>query len=280
MPLTMATKMDVKRLLEETAHVLAVADLDDIQKLDAINRRIAAGEDCAESIAAKRAVRVGNILLKRPCIGAVEWYEAHADWFADDAALSDCAFVFASVAKHPRTLWGLTDKKRARRAVRRFMRGLSCTLPELQEGFVRLFGSVVDAVTITDAPDAAEIEKSVATIANASQMNHEATYNAIKAEAERLGKIGNELPNYGPMVAMLCREFGGVPYTWKWDTPIEDVEACRKDFENRIEAQEQELAKAGNVAQLPQRTTRNLLIKEARLMRNEIKARWEATDGA
>ena len=272
--------MDVTRLQEETAHVLAVADLDDIQKLDAINRRIAAGEDCAESIAARRAVRVGNILWKRPCIGAVEWYEAHAEWFADDAALSDCAFVFASVAKHPRTLWGLTDKKRARRAVKRFMRGLSCTSEELQEGFARLFGSVADVVNITDAPSEAEIEKSVATIANASQTNHEATFNAIKTEAERLQKIGNDVADYGPLVSMLCREFGGSPSSWRWDVPMHIVEACRNDFEARVEAQEKEIAKAGKGAALPQRTTHNLLIKEARLMRNEIKARWEATDGA
>jgi len=280
MPLTMATKMDVKSLQEATNHVLVVEDFDDILKLDAINRRIAAGEDCAESIAAKRAVRVGNILLQRPCIGAVEWYEAHAEWFADNAALSDCAFVFACVAKHPRTLWGLTDKKRARQAVKRFMRGLSCTIEDLQEAFVRLFGSVVDAVNITDAPDAEEIERSVAAIANASQMNHEVTFNAIKAEAARLSQVSEELPDYGPLVAMLCREFGGDVDAWRWRTPMHIVDACRKDFEARVDAQERELAKVGGAAQLPQRTARNLLIKEARLMRNEIKARWEATDGA
>ena len=280
MALTMATKMEVKSLIEETSHVLAVEDFDDIHKLDAINRRIAEGEDCAESIAAKRAVRVGNILLEKPCIGAVEWYEAHVEWFADDAALCDCAFVFASKAKHPRTLWGLTDRKRARRAVRRFMRGLSCTSEELQEGFARLFGSAASGVSITDAPELMEVEKSVRTIANASQTNHEATFNVIKAEAERLQKIGNEVADYGPLVAMLCREFGGEPEMWRWRTPMNIVEACRKDFEARVEAQEKEIAKANKGAALPQRTTKNLLIKEARLMRNEIKARWEATDGA
>jgi hypothetical protein len=280
MPLTMATKMEVKSLVEATSHVLIVEDFDDIHKLDAINRRIAAGEDCAESIAAKRAVRVGNVLLEKPCIGAVEWYEAHVEWFADDAALCDCAFVFASIAKHPRTLWGLTDKKRARRAVKRFMRMLSCTSEDLQEGFTRLFGSVADGVNITDAPDEKEVEKSVRTIANASQMNHEATFNAIKSEAERLQKIGKEVADYGPLVSMLSKEFGGSPMAWKWDIPMHIVESCRKDFEARVAAQEKEIAKANKGAALPQRTTHNLLIKEARLMRNEIKARWEATDGA
>jgi len=281
MPLTMATKMDLKSLQEATGHVLVVEDFDDIEKLDAINRRIAEGEDCAESIAAKRAVRVGNLLLEKPRIGAIEWYEAHADWFADDATLCDCAFVFASLAKHPRTLWGLTDKKRARKAVRRFMRGISCTAEDLQEGFVRLFGVGGGSVAITDAPGKEEVEKSVATIANASEMNHEATFNAIKTEAARLEKVGNETPNYGPLVAMLCREFGGDPEKWRWDVPIHIVESCRKDFEARVDAQEREIAKANKgAAVLPQKTTRNLLIKEARLMRNEIKARWEAADGA
>ena len=280
MPLSKATEMDVAALLKETGHALSVNDLGDILRLDAVNKRIADGEGCPESIAAKRAVRVGNVLLKKPCIGAVEWYEAHAEWFADNAALSDCAFVFASAAKHPRTLWGLTDRKRARRAVRRFMRGLSCTIEELQEGFVQLYGADVDAVEITDAPDAAEVEKAVAAIANASQMNHEATYNAIRHEAERLAGAGKEAPNYGPLVAMLCKEYGGTPNEWRWKTPMDVVEACRKDFEARMDAQERELAKAGGGAEPPQRTTRNLLIKEARLIRNEMKARWEATDGA
>ena len=281
MPLSMATKMDLKSLLEETQHALAVEDFDDVLRLDAINRRIEAGEDCPESIKPKRAVRVGNILLQKPCIGAVEWYEAHAEWFADNAALSDCAFVFASIAKHPRTLWGLTDRSRARRAVRRFMRGLSCTLEELQAGFVRLYGADVEAVAITDAPPEEEIEKAVATIANASEMNHEATYNAIKTEAQRLAGLGNETPDYGPLVAMLCREFGGEPDTWRWRTPMHIVDACRKDFEARMDAQERELSKMdGAKAAPPQKTTRNLLIKEARLIRNEMKARWEATDGA
>jgi hypothetical protein len=281
MPLSMATKMDLKSLLEETQHALAVEDFDDVLRLDAINRRIEAGEDCPESIKPKRAVRVGNILLQKPCIGAVEWYEAHAEWFADNAALSDCAFVFASIAKHPRTLWGLTDRSRARRAVRRFMRGLSCTLEELQAGFVRLYGADVEAVAITDAPPEEEIEKAVATIANASEMNHEATYNAIKTEAQRLAELGDEKPDYGPLVAMLCREFGGEPDTWRWRTPMHIVDACRKDFEARIDAQERELAKVdGSTAFPPKKTARNLLIKEARLIRNEIKARWEATDGA
>ena len=281
MPMTMATKMDLKSLKEATGHVLVVEDFDDIEKLDAINRRIAEGEDCAESIAARHAVRVGNILLEKPRIGAIEWFEAHAEWFADDAALCDCAFVFAGQARHPRTLWALTDKNRARRAVRRFMRALSCTSEELQEGFARLFGVNASAVTITQAPDPKEVEKSCATIANAAKMNHEATYNAIKSEAARLEKVGNETPNYGPLVAMLCREFGGDPEKWRWDMPMHIVESCRKDFEARVDAQEREIAKANKgAAVLPQKTTRNLLIKEARLMRNEIKARWEATDGS
>jgi len=58
------------------------------------------------------------------------------------------------------------------------------------------------------------------------------------------------------------------------------VESCRKDFEARIEAQDKAAAKTGGVAAPPQKTTHNLLIKEARLMRNEIKARWEAHNGA
>lgn len=281
MPLTMATKMEIRSLQEATNHALVVEDFDDIQKLDAINRRIAVGEDCAESIAPKRAVRVGNVLLKRPCIGAVEWYEAHFDWFADDAALSDCAFVFACVSKHPRNLWALTDKKRARQAVKRFMRRLSCSLDELQEAFKRLFGSVEVQATITQAPDEKEVEMSVAVIANASEMNHEATYNAIRNEAERLAKVGKEQADYGPLIAMLCREFGGDPEGWKWRTPMHIVDACRKDFEARMDAQEKELAKIEGASKAPpQKTTHNLLIKEARLIRNEMQARWEAHDGA
>jgi hypothetical protein len=281
MPLTKATEVDVQKLLTETGHALNINDLSYILRLDAVNKRIADGEDCAESIAAKHSVRVGNLILKRPCIGALEWYEARAEWFADNAALSDCAFVFASVAKHPGTLWALTDRDRARRAVKRFRRKLSCTMEELHDGFVRLFGSVQDAVELTEAPDAKEIEASVATIARASEMNHEATFNAIKHEAARLEAVGKNEPNYGPLIAMLCREFGSDPMTWKWNTPIEIVDSCTKDFEMRMDAQDRELAKAsGGRKEPPKRTTRNLLIKEARLIGNEMKARWEATDGA
>jgi hypothetical protein len=281
MALTKATELDLESLLQQTGHSLKVNDLSDALRLDAVNRKIADGEDCAESIAPKRAVRVGNILLQNPCIGAVEWYEAHAEWFADNAALSDCAFVFASVAKHPRTLWALTDRKRARRAVKRFMRHMSCTLEDLQAGFIRLFGAVAEVVEITEAPEEAEVEKSVATIVNAAGMNHEATFNAIKTEAQRLAKIGQEAPDYGPLVAMLCREFGGDAETWRWRAPMHIVDACRMDFEARADAQERELAKAdAKNAEPPKGTTRNRLIKEARLIRNEIKARWEAEDGA
>jgi hypothetical protein len=281
MPLTMATKMDLMSLLEETGHVLAVEDFDDIEKLDAINRRIAEGEDCAESIAPRRAVRVGNILLQRPSIGALEWYETRAEWFADSAALSDCAFVFASTHKHPRQLWALTDRKQARRAVKRFMRGLSCTLDDLQAGFTKLFGDVESNPGITVAPERAEVEQSVATILNALEMSHEAAYKAIESEHGRLSKIGSEKPDYGPLVAMLCREFGGDPERWLWDIPMQIIDSCRKDFENRVAAQERELSKIDTAnAKPPQATQRNLLIKEARLIRNTIKARWEATDGA
>ncbi len=281
MSLTKATEMDVENLLTETGHALSVSDVSDILRLDAVNRRIADGEDCPESIKPTRAVRAGNILLQKPCIGAVEWYEAHAEWFADNAALSDCAFVFASVAKHPRTLWGLTDRKKARRAVRRFMRGLSCTLEDLQAAFVRLYGAGVDAVEITDAPSEEEVAIAVDTICNTAQMNHEATYNAIKNEAQRLAGIGKVEADYGPLISMLCKEYGGEPMTWKWQTPMHIVDACRKDFEARVDAQERELAKVDGASKAPpQKSTRNLLIKEARLIRNEMKARWEATDGA
>lgn len=281
MALTLATKMELTKMLEATSHVLAVEDFDDVLRLDAVNRRIEAGEDCAESIAAPRSVRVGNLLLKRPCIGAVEWYEARAEWFADNAAISDCAFVFASVARHPGALWRLTDRSRARRAVKRFMRGMACTSEDLQAAFARLFGIVENAVEITSAPPANEVRASVATIAAADKTNHEATYNAIKHEGARLASLcKREKANYGPLIAMLCREYGGTPSGWKWNTPIEMVESCTKDFEMRMDAQEAELSKASGKKAPPKRTTRNLLIKEARLIGNEMQARWEATDGA
>ena len=199
--LTKLTRDAVARLQGETGHALCLDDYDDIAALDSVAQKIVDPDDSDELALLGFPVRVGPAWLYPMTLGNSLWLEQRAEaWFRGLPLYDDLALAFALAhGRTPFALWQLTDRRSAMRAIKRWRRGLGCTYQELIRAVKRVLPPSDDEAV---GPD----DK-----ANRTQ--------------------------YGPILALVCREYGNTPEHWMWDEPVTRVQALVEQYRARMDAE-------------------------------------------
>jgi len=219
----------IRRLRDEFGVCLdPVEDLAVIRNIvDLADKVVSAGTDWQTRALLNPAIRVGGVVLKRVSIGAQEFL-AHcvSPWFDDNPYILNLSLAFCMAHRgEPGMIWGYADAgpKAWEKAVRRWSRALAVDYDTLLTALVAFQETAEDNLAalvpdpITRPTSAPSPESSVS--------------------------------KWGPLVEMLCHEYGKTPEAWVWETAMEDVELlieraiARKDEERRIAAQS--AAKAG-----------------------------------
>ena len=139
--LSQYAKQELRSLQDQTSHSLDIDDFDDITRLEELCHAITDNSEPDNDIL-DMPVTLGGYQLKQPSIGVLEWYnEYYLPLFDTDPLMADGGLAFAlSLADTPAELWELNDKKAVKKAVKRFLRRLSCTHQELQDVLIQLLG--------------------------------------------------------------------------------------------------------------------------------------------
>ena len=88
--------------------------------------------------------------------------------------------------------------------------------------------------------------------------------------------------DYGGMVAVLLREYGGTPSAWLYETPIDMISALFKAYSDKVNAESDSSRSAsahGGKAVAPQWSAKMQSLKDFREKVNAIRAQWEQEDG-
>ncbi len=241
--LTRLTREAVARLVAETGHVLEIDDFAEIAALDALARLILNPEDQDELDLLAFPVRVGRTWLYPITLGGSLWLEERAQgWFADLPLFADLSVAFLLAhGRTPEVLEEITDRPAAMKAIKKWRRGLGCTYKELMAGVTQALPDVDD-----DAPDG-----------------------------------DNERAKYGPIIALLCREYGGTPEHWMWTESTQRVTALinehRRRIEDEAEADYKAAQKSGATGLRVPRTLRLQRNVDFDRMIKALGARWRET---
>jgi hypothetical protein len=189
------TKEKVKQLQNQTSRVLTVEDFDLIEKLDRAAVEV--------STVTKREYR----LLNQPfnlcgvnfyplTVAKSMWIEEKCcEWELDDASRSGFLLWSLTLENTEAALDAFTTRRQADKASKRLLRKLHCREAELTDIYEKCTGQTADSVDVEDD--------------------------------------GEDL-DYGGMVAVLLREFGGSPEKWLYETPIEMLGVLFTAYEERV----------------------------------------------
>jgi len=240
MQLNRLARDTVEKLLAETGHALSVSDFGHIHTLHVLAERVSHPYKAADIDLVEMPRAVGGVLLHPLSLGAWQWLEAFAIPALGNHWLADVAIAYAMAHSHtPDVLRDGCTPKELRKALRKWLRGLSCTIAALSR--------VVDAV------------------AGASEQLEE----GARARAE-----------YGPIIALLCREYGGTPQGWAWGVSAETVRGFLDEHRAKVEAENAVAAKASAGAGASVSTTPQSKIDAMRSFRRYAKAlreSWQKT---
>ena len=235
----------VAGLIEETGHALTVQDFDDVWAINEIARKIAKPDidDTLDILAMPLTVR--GLTLYPLSLGAAKWLDdVAAVWFSDNPLLWNlCVAYTASRTCLPEDLWAIATRREARKAICRWWRHLDCSYQELAVALDKLLG--------------------------------------LEERSEQDETREREAADYGPVVALLCREYGQSPQYWMWDAAIDEVATMLQQHESRVVAEEeavmQERARAAGKNTRVSITTQRFRDqnKAFRLAVNELRDKWQ-----
>jgi len=139
--LSLYAKQELTMLMEQTNHSLTIDDIDDVNRLNDLCNAITDDKEKINNIIDMPVV-VGGYQLKQPTIGILEWYnDFYLPLFESNPLMADGGLAFAlSLSDAPSKLWELNDKGKAKKAVKRFLRGCSCGHQQLQDSIIFLLG--------------------------------------------------------------------------------------------------------------------------------------------
>lgn len=139
---------ELNKLLAELPSI----DLGDLREglrlYDAIDQE---GGHAPDRVLADAAVRVGNLRLWMPSVGALRWIERGLEWFAGDETelLLWQAYCLAH-SRRPQVLGRIGTSAAARRAVDAWEPTVGCTLAELAHACAAAMSGFPDSEAVTD----------------------------------------------------------------------------------------------------------------------------------
>jgi len=199
-------EQDVARMLKKTNHAVVVEDFESILKLnDLAYKYTDPGSDASANILCVPR-RVGNTMLFPLTLGAIKWIQDKAMvWFGNNPLFCNLAIGYA--LENARQPEALWDVSDRKTCIKTITKFWCRCGFSLKELEVAL----VDLLDVGDDSD---------------------------------GSDNSEL-NYGPIIALLCSEYGQSPSHWLWDVPHDLVTSLLNEKERNIRA-DWESARAAN----------------------------------
>jgi len=100
-----------------------------------------------------------------------------------------------------------------------------------------------------------------------------------KCGGKNSGGGSEDAVNYGGLVAILLREYGGTPEQWLYETPIEQIGSLIDQFVAKVNAEDDARRKASSHkgrASAPVPSAKMKALRNYRLKTNELKEKWVA----
>jgi len=231
------TKKAISKLLMDTNHVLAVADFDLIEELDKIAEGLASVSKSEQRLLNTPFVLCG-IRFYPLTVAKSLWYaEMCAEWEVEGMQQDGLLFWLLTLPNNELELDTYSDQKKADRACRKLSRRLHCTQDEMTAVYHKCLG-LKDV--LADNKDHADTD-------------------------------------YGGMIAVLLREYGGTPEKWLYETPVEVISSLFKAYADKVTAENdvgRQAASHKGKAIAPTPTKRLKSLKMFRIKANEIKELW------
>jgi len=198
MELHKKTQIEVQKLLYDSGHVLNLDDLSDIIELNDLANRVT-GDTGAYASIHKWPVKCGKLLLRPLTVGKLAWYNQRGlIWFDDDIqTLSTVLAFLLSVDNDESFVWGLEDAETAKATIEAWEKEVDVTPAEL--------GAAVDSV--------------------------------VNSYSSRSGDEDKVDRGDGPLIALLCREYGNTPQHWMYRESINVIRALVDEHVRKINSE-------------------------------------------
>ena len=211
--MTDLAKSGIVRL--KTDFGVTLDSIDDIDVVDTIlrlaNKTIDAGMAWQSRAILRPCIRIGNLELRRIAIGAQEFLEQVAEWYPQDERLQNLSLVFCMANRdNPELIWGFDNPRKWRKMIRQWNRKINVDYYELLEALI----------------DFQEKDDRGLEVIGQKQ----------KPASADLAVPDDRTGAYGPVIEILCHEYGEDPETWIWRKPIEEVELLLDAYAERQEA--------------------------------------------
>ena len=234
--------MTVEKLLAETGHVLAVADFDAIEELDAVADDVA-GVSKSERRLLNQPHELCGLLFYPLTVAKSLWYaEKCEEWEVSGTAQESLLFWLLSLPNDSDALDAFSLRKDADKAIRRLSRKLHCTDEEMTAVYYKCLG-----ITQSDATDG-----------------------------------GAKDTDYGGMIAVLLCEYGGKPNEWLYETPVQMISTLFSAYSDKVNAQNdagRSASARGGKAVAPPPSKSLAALSKFREKVNEIRELWSVDHG-
>lgn len=189
------TQAEVQSLLNDTGHQLQLSDIPDIIELNELAEQVTSNAGAYSDIHSW-PVKCGKLLLKPLTLGKMAWYNNCAlKWFSDDIESSGTVLAFLlSLDNDERFVWSLTNPQDAILAINEWEKTVDATPAEL--------AAAIDFVL---------------------QSSKKTDQNTESAKDD-----------HGPLIAMLCREYGNTPNYWLYQASINVIRALTDEHVRKI----------------------------------------------
>lgn len=233
------TKRAVQKLLKDTSHALDVADFDDVVELDKLAEKIIR-QTTEERRLLNQPFELCGIKFYPLTIAKSLWYAEKVSEWEVPIELQD-AFLFwlLTIPNTEDALSQYDTSKDANKAARLMSRKLCCSQDDMMIVLQKCIGKTVKSESNKEQSDT----------------------------------------NYGALIAIMLREYGGTPDQWLYETPVEKVGALVDQYVSRINAEHEANANSSSKkgkAVAPVATAKLEALKNFREKVNAIKAKWVA----
>jgi len=218
------TREALEKLLAESGHQLSLSDHKNIAALDALARRVADPEDDYEKSLLAAPVFAGDTPLYPITMGAALWIEERALVWFDQDTILGNLAV--AYALHlGKTPGALWELQTKKETIKAIKK------------WWRTAGFNMDELSLA--------------------------FKQILPPQSDEGDT-REKTEYGPVISLLCREYGATPFYWIWESPVKQITMLLNQYEAKVSAEHEAnwkaARKAGNTdVPAPYRLTRNLM---------------------
>ena len=235
------TKKAIQKLLKDTSRKLVVEDFELFSQLDKIADKVA-GVSVVERRLLSQPYELCGLKFYPMTVAKSLWVTEKVDEWGLDGTYQETLLFWLLTLPNLETAFDAFDlQKDAHKAVKRLSRKLHCTNDEMTAVYNKCLG--------------------------------------IREEPTGAGGTGEEIDtDYGGIIAVLLREYGGTPDKWLYESPVEMISALFKAYSDKVNAESSGGGSNGGTV-APVFDAKMQALKDFREKVNAISAQWETEDG-